>query len=120
MMIIFYVTTHDNYECMILCVSQNNIVTTIYDIFHLYISYHSSSSIYVDLIALVADVICYYTTSTINKYFLSYFILYVKIKVLDTYWVIVSSPKQFDIKISKVTVTETAHWILKAWPYLKN
>ena len=52
---------------MILCVSQNNVVTTVYDIFHLYISYHSSSSIYVDLIAPVANVICYYTTSTINK-----------------------------------------------------
>ena len=56
---------------MIVCVSQNNVVTTVYDIFHLYISYHSSSSIYVDLIAPVANVICYYTTSTINKYFLS-------------------------------------------------
>ena len=43
-------------------------------IFHLYISYHSSSSIYVDLIAPVANVICYNTTSTINKYFLSYLI----------------------------------------------
>ena len=61
---------------MILCVSQNNVVTTVYDIFHLYISYHSSSSIYVDLIAPVANVICYYTTSTINKYFLSYFLSY--------------------------------------------
>ena len=60
---------------MILCVSQTNVVTTVYDIFHLYISYHSSSSIYVDLIAPVANVICYYTTSTINKYFLSYLIL---------------------------------------------
>ena len=59
---------------MILCVSQTNVVTTVYDIFHLYISYHSSSSIYVDLIAPVANVICYYTTSTINKYFLSYLI----------------------------------------------
>ena len=57
---------------MILCLSQNNVVTTVYDIFHLDISYHSSSSIYVDLIAPVANVICYYTTSTINKYFLSY------------------------------------------------
>ena len=39
--------------------------------------YHidSSSSIYVDLIAPVANVICYYTTSTINKYFLSYLLL---------------------------------------------
>ena len=45
-----------------MCVSK-------YDFFHLYIS---SSSIYVDLIAPVANVICYYTTSTINKYFLSY------------------------------------------------
>ena len=44
-------------------------------IFHSYISYHSSSPIYVDLIAPVANVICYYTTSTINKYFLSYLIL---------------------------------------------
>ena len=57
---------------MILCASQNNVVTTVYDIFHLYKSYHSSSSIYVDLIAPVANVICYYTASTINKYFLSY------------------------------------------------
>ena len=54
---------------------QNNVVTTVYDIFHLYISYHSSSSIYVDLLAPVANVIGYYTTSTINKYFLSYLII---------------------------------------------
>ena len=66
---------------MILCVSQTNVVTTVYDIFHLYISYHSSSSIYVDLIAPVANVICYYTTSTINKYFLSY--LYLKDAMLN-------------------------------------
>ena len=59
---------------MILCLSQNNLVTTVYDIFHLYISYHSSSSIYVDVIAPVANVICYYTTSTINKYILSSFL----------------------------------------------
>ena len=52
---IFYVTTHDNYECMILCLCQNNVVTTVYDIFHLYISDHSSSSIYV---ALIAPVLC--------------------------------------------------------------
>ena len=68
---------------MILCVSQNNVVTTVYDIFHLYISYHSSSSIYVDLIAPVANVICYYTTSTINKYFLSYLRWYHLHKIID-------------------------------------
>ena len=37
-----------------------------------------------------------------------------KIKVLDTYGVIVSSPKQFDLDSSDVKVTHnTAHWILK-------
>ena len=44
-------------------------------VIHLYISYNSSSFIYVDLIAPVANVICYFTISTLNKYFLSYFIL---------------------------------------------
>ena len=37
-------------------------------------SYHSSSSIYVDLIAPVTNIICYFTISTLNKYFLSYHI----------------------------------------------
>ena len=40
---------------MILCLCQNNLVTTVYDIFHLYISYHSSSSSYV---ALITPVLC--------------------------------------------------------------
>ena len=35
----------------------------------------------------------------------------VKIKILDTYGVIVSSPKHFDIW----QVTETAHWVLKVF-----
>ena len=56
--------------------SQNNVVTTVYDIFHLYTAYHSS--IYVDLIAPVANVFCYFTISTLNKYFLSYLILLLK------------------------------------------
>ena len=70
---------------MILCVSQNNVVTTVYDIFHLYISYHSSSSIYVDLIAPVANVICYYTTSTINTYFLPYLSYLMTTRLLMTF-----------------------------------
>ena len=37
----------------------------------------------------------------------------VKIKVLDIYWVIDSSPKEFDLDRSKVKVTETTHWGLK-------
>ena len=61
---------------MTLCLSQNNVVTSVYVIFHLYISYHSSSSIFVDLISPVANVICYYTTSTMHTYFLSYLILF--------------------------------------------
>ena len=44
----------------------------------------------------------------------------VKIKALDTYGIIVSSPKQLVIDRSKVKVTETAHWVLKACPCLKN
>ena len=36
---------------------------------------HSSSSIYVDWIALVANVICYFTISTLNKYLFSYLFL---------------------------------------------
>ena len=42
-----------------LCLSRNNVVPTVYDIIHLYILYLSYSSIYVDLIALVANVICF-------------------------------------------------------------
>ena len=37
----------------------------------------------------------------------------VKVKFLDTYGVIVSSPKQFDLDRSKVIVTEKAHCVLK-------
>ena len=37
----------------------------------------------------------------------------IKVKVLDTYGVIASSPKQFDLDRSKVKVTEMAHWVLK-------
>ena len=35
----------------------------------------------------------------------------VKVKLLDTYGVIASSPKQLDLARSNVKVTETAHWI---------
>ena len=56
---------------------SNNVVTTVYDLIHLYISYHSSSSIYVDLIAPVANVTCYFTISTIIN--ISYIILNMEI-----------------------------------------
>ena len=48
------------------------------------------------------------------------FITLVKVKVIDTYGVVVSSPKQYDPDRSIVKVTETAHWILKVRPYLRN
>ena len=37
----------------------------------------------------------------------------VKVQILDTYGVIVNSPKQFDVDRSKVKVPEMAHWALK-------
>ena len=46
------------------------------------VTYHSSSSIYVDLIAPVVNVMYYVTISTLNKYFLSYLILYLILSYL--------------------------------------
>ena len=44
----------------------------------------------------------------------------VKGKVLVTYWVIISSPKQFDLHRWKVKVINTTHWVLKVRSYLKT